>query len=55
MRHVKLLSKLGTTTSNPATAMSLLEKQAFADLLERNLSQIAVFLNIITGLKSAGT
>lgn len=57
MRHLSTLSKSrrfasGSAHRNPAPAISLLEKQAIADLLERDLSQIAVFLNIIAGLKS---
>ena len=57
MRHVSTLSKAGryvpaSARRSPAPAISLLEKQAIADLLERDLSQIAVFLNIIAGLKS---
>jgi len=60
MRHVKSLSRNrrcapGPAHKNPAPATSLLEKQAIADLLETDLSQIAVFLNIIAGLKSQGT
>ena len=50
MRHLIPLSKC----KMPAAGMSLLEKQALTDLIERNLSQIAVFLNIITGLKAQG-
>ena len=57
MRHLTALSKnrrcaAGPAHRNPAPAISLLEKQAIADLLERDLSQIAVFLNIIAGLKA---
>lgn len=51
MRHLIPLSK----RKMPAAGMSLLEKQALTDLIERNLSQIAVFLNIITGLKAQGS
>lgn len=47
MLHVKLISR----SEAPAPAITLLEKQAMTDMIERNLSQIAVFLNIITGLK----
>ena len=47
MQHVRPISR----DRVPATASSLLEKQAMSDLLQRNLSQIAAFLSLITGLK----
>lgn len=38
--------------TTPAGAISLLEKEAMTDLIQRNISQLAVLLNYITGIKS---
>lgn len=47
MQHLTTISR----QSAPRTAMALLEKQAMTDMIQRNLSQIAVFVNVISGLK----
>lgn len=47
MLHVKPISR----ARFPQVAMSLLEKQAFTEMLEQNLSQIMAFLSFISGLK----
>jgi hypothetical protein len=48
MHHVQTISKKRA----PAPAISLLEKQAMTDMIQRNLSQVASFISIITGLKN---
>jgi len=40
--------------NRPAPAISLLEKQAMTDLIEENVSQVAVLLNVVANLKSLG-
>jgi hypothetical protein len=50
MRHLNLITKSNRTL--PARAIALLEKQAVAEVIETDLSQIAVFLNIIADLKT---
>lgn len=47
MRHLNPISR----SKSPSPAMTLLEKQAFSDMLMRNLSQIAAFISLLTGLK----
>lgn len=47
MQHIRSISK----SKVPAPAMTLLEKQALSDMIQRNLSQVAAFLNLIAGLK----
>ncbi|MDQ1256751.1 MAG: hypothetical protein QG656_1351, partial [Candidatus Hydrogenedentes bacterium] len=40
------------TTGVPRTAITLLEMQAITEMIERNLTQLVVLLNVLTGLKS---
>lgn len=46
MRHLTTLSR-----QRPHQAISLLEKQAFTEMFERNVTQVIVFLNVLVGLK----
>jgi len=48
MEHIRAISKKRA----PTLAMSLLEKQAMTDMIERNVAQLAVVLNILAGLKA---
>ena len=48
MEHIRAISKQRA----PSPAMSLLEKQAMTDMIERNVAQLAVAVNILAGLKA---
>jgi hypothetical protein len=54
MKHLNGISleRECVAISSPSRAITLLEKQAFSDMLERNLTQVVVVINILTGLKN---
>jgi len=47
MKHTQTISRQRT----PEAAISLLEKQAMTDLIQRNVSQVLVLVNVLAGLK----
>jgi len=55
MRHLGMITRAGAPMTAPAGAVSLLEKEAMTDLIQRNISQLAVLLNYITGIKTQFT
>lgn len=47
MNHITTVSE----KRMPPPAISLLEKQAMTDMIQRNVAQVLVVLNVLTGFK----
>ena len=55
MKHLHGVSRARgcVASERPRQAVSLLEKQAFTDMVERNLTQVVTVINMFAGLKTA--